>query len=123
MLYLKLNCMLFLSLSHQKKKKKKKKSITCCIEDFNVVQKILSFPMTIKFNHVTYWPIYMYTLVPSPSIQISINNSTKEANGCASSTRDFMTTLESPCKIPWLIPTSRENSKAQALAIASTTST
>ena len=47
----------------------------------------------------------------------------KEAKGCALYARDFMTTLESPCKIPWLIPTSRENSDAQAVATASTSST
>ena len=35
----------------------------------------------------------------------------------------FMTTLESPCKIHWLIPTSREHSKAQAAATTSTSST
>ena len=71
--------------------------------------------------------LYMYIYIYTPSLPLNpnkpFNKSTKEANNFAPSARDFMTTLESPCKIPWLIPPSRENSKAQAVATASTSST
>ena len=65
--------------------------------------------------------------IHSPSLPLNPNKPLikvpKEAKGCTLSARDFMTALESPCKIPWLIPTSRENSQAQAVATASTSST
>ena len=91
--------MLFLSLSHQKKKKKK--SITCGIEDFKCSTNNVIFSHDNQIQPCDILAhIYIYIYIYSPSIQISINNRTKEANGCASSARDFMTTLESTCKIP-----------------------
>ena len=60
--------------------------------------------------------------IHSPSLPLNPNKLLikvpKEAKGCTLSARDFMTALESPYKIPWLIPTSRENE-----ATASTSST
>ena len=65
--------------------------------------------------------IYIYVLPLNPNKPLI--KVLKEAKGCALYARDFMTTLESPCKIPWLIPTSRENYQAQAVPTASTSST